>query len=235
VHCRTFPAELSFAEGRLVGRLVPFDATATVHDLSTTGGVVQYVEGFRHGAFSRQATSSEPGVLRRVMLKHEHDGGMGYLGPLVSLDERADGLYGEFRVLPSMREDVAELHSLGIAELSVEFLERKNGTAVDDAGVKWRTDVHLGGVALVPQGAYGASGARVLAMRAYDDLIAEQAAETAAEVEAERARHAAEVAAAEQAEQEAEARRRQVDEIATFLAEAKAAQVELAARFLCEH
>ena len=223
LHVRTFAAELDFTEGRLFGRLVPFDVSMPVADELPSGGLDTYLEGFRPGAFLRQVASTEPGVLRRVGLKHDHVGGLGYLGPLVEAEERSDGLYGEFRVLPSRRHDVAELVGLGVGELSIEFVERKDGTEVDAAGIRWRTDVRLGDVALLPQGAYGAAGAKVLAMRDLDEVIAEKAEEE--RLERERVE-------AEQAEQAEHERRRQlIAELDEFLDGAKARQLELAERF----
>lgn len=229
LHVRTMPVDLEFAEGRLFGRLIPFDAPTPVVDEMPDGRLDAYVEGFRKGALARQADASEPGVLRRVMLKHEHGDGLGYLGPLVGLEERDDAAYGEFVVLPSHRENVMALYELGIRELSVEFMERKNGTSIED-GVRWRTGVHLVGAALVARGAYGALGAEVLAMRGIDDLVAEQAAEE----EAERQRAAAEVEAEAAAAAEVvavEERKRALIEVDAFLAEAQAKQAELAERF----
>jgi hypothetical protein len=240
LHVRTVPVDVSLNDGRLLTRIVPFDVSTPVADVRSDGTFDAYIEGFRRGVFGRQATSTEPGVLRRVMLKHEHDGGLGYLGPLVSLEERDDGAYAEFMVLPSYRADVMALHEVGIREMSVEFLERKDGTAEED-GVRWRTSAHLIGAALVAKGAYGALGAEVLAMRSIDELIAEQAATQ----EAERQRaEAEEVAARERAEAEevarvaaeaeavaAEERRRAVVEMEAFLADAQARQAELAERY----
>lgn len=236
VHKRTVPTTVEFSEGQLMARLVPYDKTARVLDDLPGGGIEVYTEGFRPGSFRRQAASSEPGVLRRVALKHDHEGGLGYLGPLFSLDERDDGLYGEFRVLPSRRGDVAAMYELGIDEISVEFLERKNGTDVDDDGVRWRTDAHMLAAALLPAGAYGRHGAGVLAMRELDELIAEHDAdeerqraddETKAAEAAEAERLRAEVEAAEAA---AEARRRELAELDEFLTAAKATQAVYAER-----
>lgn len=229
LHIRTVPVDLALEEGRLLGRIVPFNAPTPVVDEKPGGGYDAYVEGFRRGVFGRQAESTEPGVLRRVMLKHEHDGGLGYLGPLVALEERDDGAYAEFVVLPSHRDNVMALHELGIRELSVEFLERKDGTSVED-GVRWRTAAHLMGAALVAKGAYGALGAEVLAMRSAEELIAEQAAEEEAERQRAQAEADAEAAAAAE-EEAAEERRRKLAEVDDFMAAAKARQAEFAARF----
>lgn len=202
----SMPTVAEFSEGRLFARLVPYDTPVMVADELPNGGVDVYEEGFRSGAFTRQAATAEPGVLRRIGLKHEHLGGLGYLGPCVELDDRADGLYGWFRVLPSMRDDVAELAELGIDQVSIEFRLRGAAAVSDkagDDGVRWRTDVHLDAAAILPQGAYGRVGAGVLAMRDLDELAEEKAAQDAARVERERA----------EAEEAAEAeRQRKADE-----------------------
>lgn len=231
LHIRSFPTAVEFNEGRLLARLVPYDAVAKVADLNPDGRIEQYTEGFRKGAFDRQVLTTEPGVLQRVLLTHEHGGDR--LGPLVGLEERDDGLYGEFKVFPSRRDDVVMMSDVGIREMSVEFLDRKGGTVVED-GVRWRTDVHLHGAALVAQGAYGAAGAGVLAMRSLDELAAEQA-EAEAEVAAAAAAEAEALAAAEAERVAAEEKAAEVErfrqELAEFLEEAKVKQAELAERF----
>lgn len=217
------PSTLELSEGQFFGRLVPFDVPMPVVDDLPNGQQDAYHEGFRLGAFKRQVESGEPGVLRRVGLKHDHVGGLGYLGPLVEAEERSDGLYGEFRVLTSRRGDVSELVGLGVDELSIEFLVRREGTTIDDDGVRWRTDVRLGDVALLPQGAYGAAGAKVLAMRDLDELIAEKA--EGERIERERIE-------AEEAERvEVERRQKLLDELDEFLAAAKARQADLVERY----
>lgn len=231
LHTRTIPVNLELAEGRLFGRLMPYGVSAPVVDELPNGGIDAYIEGFRRGAVARQAAAQEPGVLRRIMLKHEHADGLGYLGPLVSLEERDDAAYGGFMVLPSHRENVAALHELGIREISIEFATRKGGTVVED-GVRWRTDIHLIGAALTAKGAYGSLGAEVLAMRDLNDLVAEQAEAE----EAERQRAEAEAADTERLRVEAEAieqRRRQLDEVDPWLETAKARQAELVERYGC--
>lgn len=237
LHLRAVPTTVEFTQGLLMARLVPYNISTRVVDGLPDGRYEVYDEGFRPGAVRRQASSSEPGVLRRVKLRHEHDeDGLGFLGPLMNLDEREDGVYGEFLVMPSKRSDVAALHEVGIREISVEFFENKGGTEVDDDGVRWRTDVQLHAAALLPQGAYGRHGAGVLAMRGLDDLIAEHDADEErkrAEAEAKaQADAAAEVERVEReaAEQAAAARQRELAELDEFLAEATRKQTEYAER-----
>jgi hypothetical protein len=235
-HIRTVPVELELSEGQLFGRLVPYGVVAQVADLTPSGDLDIYDEGFRKGAFARQAASTEPGVLRRVALRYEHDNPLRE-GVLISLEERDDGAYGEFMILPSYRNNWRALYDAGINELSVEFRERKEiGTSIED-DVRWRVDAQLVGTALVAQGAYGAVGAEVLSMRSLDEILAEQRAEREAAKEraaAEAEAAAAEVAAAEAAAAEeaaAEERRRALAEVEAFLAEARGRQAELAERY----
>lgn len=196
VHVRTAPLE--YSEGQLFGRLVPLNVSARVADVLPDGQIDVYEEGFRPDVFDRQLRS-DPAMIRRVGFwhTHEHNDGAGYFGPASNLEQRADGIYGEFRVLTSKRDDLRDLMDEGIVNLSIEFKERVGGTSIDDSGVRWRTSAHLHGVALDPRGAY--PGAEVLAFRSIDDLLEERAAELAARAAAE---------ARERADSEAEERER---------------------------
>lgn len=235
VHVRS--VALEYSEGQLFGRLVPFDVAAQVADVLPSGKLDVYEEGFRAGAFGRQVRSVEPGVLKRIAFwhTHAHSDGAGYFGPARTLEEREDGLYGEFRILPSKRDDLAALMSEGINDLSIEFKELRGGTEVDDDGVRWRTSVHLGGVALDATGAY--PGAEVLSYRSMHDLIEAHASEAAAERarvenEARVAEEAAATRAAEEAALEASAEKlRRMRELDDWLSAERARQVELAARY----
>jgi hypothetical protein len=235
VHVRAFPADLAYREGVLVGRFVPYNVSTTVLDKLPDGTVDIYDEGFRPGAFARQAASPEPGVIQRIGLVHAHEGGLGYLGPARALAERPDGLYGEIAVLRSRRDDVADLLAEGIDELSIEYREPPRGvtTEVDADGIRWRVAAHLDRVALEPQGAY--SGARVLAYRAeLDAIAAEEAAQHAAEEADRQAAAAAEEAAAEEARVAAEAeaqRARERAELDEWLAAEAERQRDLEGRY----
>jgi HK97 family phage prohead protease len=184
---RAFPSALTqTGQRQLTGRLVPFDQATDVGDPLPGGGLDIYREGFRRGAFTPQASSNEKGVLNRIGLVHRHEGGLGYLGPFVALREQDDGLWGDVSVLRSKADDVEDLLAAGVNELSVEFrLRRGDNTVVDGDGVRWRTNVHLDGVALEAKGAY--SGAQVAAFRAeMDELVADKA-KAQAELSAEEA------------------------------------------------
>ena len=238
VHVRT--ATLEYSEGQLFGLLVPYNVRARVVDVLPDGKLDVYDEGFRGGAFERQAQSTEPGVIKRVAFWHTHDHqeGAGYFGPARSLEERADGLVGEFKILPTKRADLQMLIDEGHADLSVEFREARGTTEIDDAGVRWRTKAHLGGVALDPAGAY--PGAEVLSYRSVPELVAEweqqrnveadtsvadrQRAEEEAAEAAERARVEAERAAALEAAGEKARRMAELDE---WLAAAREKQAAL--------
>lgn len=218
---REFPVRIEQTEiepsghRRLAGRLVPYGAVADVLDELPDGNLDIYQEGFRRGAFSPQAGSKEPGVIRKIGLVHRHGAsGLGYLGPFVALREESDGLYGIARIMPTLEENVQALLDEGVDSLSVEFrLARADHTEVID-GVRWRTRAHLDQVALEPKGAY--SRAQVLAYRAELDSEQRAQAEAAAQAEAERqAAEAAEAEERERAEREAkdaeEAERRRAE------------------------
>jgi HK97 family phage prohead protease len=191
---RAFPSTIERTGPRqLTGRLVPYGVVTDVGDELPDGSVEVYREGFKHGAFSPQAKLTEPGVLSKISLIHRHNGGLGYLGPFTALREEQDGLYGDVTVLRSKADDVEDLLSSGVDDLSVEFrLPKSGGTEVDSEGTRWRTRAHLDQVALEAKGAYPT--AQVLAYRAEAEEAAEaaRAAQEALEAEAARqlARHA---------------------------------------------
>ena len=217
---RAFPTDLKRTGPRqLTGRLVPYDEPTYVMD-ELPGGPDIYQEGFRPGAFSRQANTTEKGVLSRIGLIHSHDGGVGYLGPFTALREGSDGLYGEAAILRSRAGDVDDLLDSGVRELSIEFhVPQKDHTEVDGAGIRWRTRAHLHHVALEPKGAY--SSAQVLAYRARMDEQAQEQAET----------ESAEAEVARQLEVEAAARRRRWEELAGRAEVEAARQAEMIKSF----
>lgn len=228
VHVRAFDdASLELSGGRLRGRLVPYDEPALVMDVLPSGKVDIYDEGFRASAFDRLLRDPK-GNAGRIELKHRHDGGLGYLGPGVLLEQGDDGFYAEFQVVRSLRDDVEDLLAAGHRGLSIEFREMPDGTVEED-GVRWRTDVRLTGAALEWRGAY--SSAEVLAMRS--EIEAERS-EQADEEAAERERAEAEAAAAAEVEAklaEAEEKARKSAAVAAWVAEQERIQAELAARY----
>lgn len=229
VHVRAFDdAALEMADHEtMMGRLVPYDSPALVIDMLPDGSPDIYQEGFRKGAFHRLMEDPK-GNAGRLEFKHRHDGGLGYLGPGIDMEERDDGVYGSFKIVRSKRGDLADLLEAGHRGLSIEFQELKNGTVEED-GIRWRTSVHLTGVALEWRGAY--SEAQVIAMRS--EIEAEHADEQAA---AAAARERAEAEAAVEAEMQAtlaaaaELARKSAD-VAAWVAEQERLQAELAARY----
>jgi HK97 family phage prohead protease len=230
---RAFPVAVErTGPHQLTGRLVPYGQVAYVADQLPNGEFEVYQEGFRSGAFKRQVSSPEPGVVRKIGLIHRHDGGLGFLGPFVALREAADGLYGDVRILPTKADDVEALLEEGVNELSVEFrLHKSDHTQIDESGVRWRTGVHLDQVALEPQGAY--SNAQVLAYRS--EIDDEQKAQAQAEAERKAAEEeAAAKAAEEQASkeraekeaQEAVERKRRWEELAARVDDERAKQAQ---------
>jgi HK97 family phage prohead protease len=230
IYRRALPAVIDgYTEGVLSGRLVPYDSIAHVLDFDASGKASIYQEGFRRGAFDGQVVNgrTNKGIYTRIGLVHRHEGGMGYLGPFTALRSGDDGLYGDVKIVSSLRQDVADLIDAGVDELSVEFkLRAAPNTNIDDAGVRWRTSVHLVGVALEPKGAY--SNAEVLAYRSEMDEQAREAAEADAAEEAERI-------AAQEAERhgadELEAEKRAAEEAAEHLAYLRTQWEAIDARF----
>lgn len=208
---RAFATDVGYDANKrtLTGRFVPYGETARVADpLPDGSGLDVYDEGFRFGAFARQAQTVEPGNLARIGLVHSHDGGLGFLGPVKRLAEEEDGLYGDVSVLRSKVDDVEDLLADGVDGLSIEFLERRGGTDVDRTGVRWRTSAHLIRIALEAKGAY--AGARVMALRSLpEDLVLED--------ESDRI--------------EAEAARKRADDLDAWIAEAQAEQERLRSRY----
>jgi HK97 family phage prohead protease len=159
---REVSVEIAEGDGRtLVSRLVPYNEVATVSD-----GGPPYQEMFVPGAFQRQK-----GAAHRIkaFLNFRHGQGLSdQIGFAKSVEERADGLHGELRVLDGNDGDKAlQLVREGMLDkLSIEFSVPPGGTRVVD-GVVQRVRAHLKGVALVPRGAY--AGAAVLAVRELDE------------------------------------------------------------------
>lgn len=160
----------------LHGLFMPWNMPADVADFEE-GRVVSYREGFRPGAFDRQVTSPEPGVVRRIVLKDQHHGGLGKLGHVVALRNQPDGLYGTVSILPSRVDDVEAILDDGVSGLSPEF-HTLGRPELDADGTVWRTRAHMIAIALEAQPAY--REARVLAMRADEEVRAQAAAEAAA-------------------------------------------------------
>lgn len=162
----------------LEGLFMPWDVATPVIDIDPiTGAPDRYREGFRAGAFDRQVSSAEPGVVRRIVLRDQHHDGLGKLGHVVSLRNEDAGLHGVVSLLPSRVLDVDALLEDEVTGLSCEF--HPLGRSVrDEDGTIWRTRAHLVAVALEAQPAY--ADARVLAMRASDEIAALDAEEAAA-------------------------------------------------------
>ena len=143
-------------DGRtLVSRLVPYNELATVND-----GDGPYQETFLPGAFDSQTKAASR---IKAFLNFRHRQGISdMIGHATKIEDRADGLHGELRVLENPDGDKAlQLVEAGMLDrLSIEFAPIKD-RVVD--GVTQRVKARLVGVALVPEGAY--AGAQVLAVR----------------------------------------------------------------------
>jgi HK97 family phage prohead protease len=147
----------SEGDGRTVyGIVVPYGQVARVSD----GGPF-YKEAFERGAFRKSL--AERGS-RPVPLLAQHDRQSFAAGASTEFEDKADGLYGAFKMLSHDKAEAAlEAARAGVAHFSVGFgpiAHRKSG------GVVVRTEARLSEVSLVTFPAY--EGARVMGVRALD-------------------------------------------------------------------
>ncbi len=133
---RRFPLELETDGRTLHGRCVPFGEITDVQDRPDRPA---YREMFVKGAFR--------GIVKapnRVSLGFEHLEGLANTpGWCQKLEERDDGLYGEFRVAEGPLGDHAlELHRGGLTRyFSIGFIPRRTQHQ-DGVAVRTRVDLH---------------------------------------------------------------------------------------------
>lgn len=144
---RGFTPELEVragGDGRTVfGRAVPYGVDQEIYS--------GLVERFRFGAFRAQIRAAT-----RVVFARDHlPLGGTLIGRATMLEERQDGLYGEWRVSKTaVGDETLELIRDGVLdELSIGFREGQN--KVDKNGVVERVTATLLEVASVIEGAYG--------------------------------------------------------------------------------
>ena len=153
---RAFTGESMRADKRgrtVAGIVVPFDTVARVSD-----GGAPYNESFQRGSFTKTIAERGP----RVKLLYQHNS-LEPIGRATHLEERDEGLYGEFAVSNVSRGDSAlELVLDGVIDsFSVGFTgikQEKRG------GVTVRTEVRLREASLVTFPAYDT--ANITAVRA---------------------------------------------------------------------
>lgn len=157
---RRFVSDLEKGDGRtIVGRAVPFNVKAKVGaDAWHPSG--PYTEMFINGAFRKAVKAPD-----RVFLAFEHQTGLlDQVGRGASLEERDDGLWGEWRVLDGYVGDHT-LEMVGakmLRALSVGFWPLGNTEQLSD-GTFVRTKVRLDEVSLCREAAY--TGAEVVSVR----------------------------------------------------------------------
>lgn len=161
IHTREFPVEFAaVGDGRTIdARIVPYNISARVSD---PPDFTPYEEAFVPGAFERQLNA--PNRVN-IWLNFEHEQGIrGVIGHGVELQERADGLYGSFRVHDNPDGDKAlSLVREGLLTgLSLEFASLRS-RVVD--GVTQRVRAHIDKVALCRAEKAAYEGAAVLALR----------------------------------------------------------------------
>ncbi|AYJ47510.1 HK97 family phage prohead protease [Rhodococcus sp. P1Y] len=153
---RTTPLRLELRSDDVDERIIsgiaaPFDSPAEINSYEG-----QFTETIRYGAFRK--TIAERG--ERVKLLGLHDRSRMPLGRAVLLEERAEGLYAEFRVSRTQSGDEAlELVRDGsLDHLSIGF--RPISEVWDRTRTKRTlTEVALAEVSLVLEGAYGDAAA----------------------------------------------------------------------------
>jgi phage head maturation protease len=90
---RSFDADLAGDGRTIVGRIVPFDVEATVSDPDRP---VPYREVWRRGAFRHVLRAPH---LVRMVYEHDDRTILNVVGHATALEERDDGLHGEFRAV----------------------------------------------------------------------------------------------------------------------------------------
>ena len=119
-----------------------------------------YREGFRSTAFDIQIERFPQSVFEVALLPIH--GSTEILGRTRKLDRTDIGLHGVVQVLPSKRDDVAEMVDMGVDSVSIEFVPLQKRAR--DGEIRWRDRAMLKAVALTSIPAY--TDAKVLAMRA---------------------------------------------------------------------
>ena len=149
--------EPGLGDGRTVeGLIVPFGQIADVVDREGR----PYREIIEPGAFSKAVKAPN-----RVDLRVGHTDRYGdVIGFARHLEEREDGLYGEFQVYESEAPKAMEMLHYARRSLSIGFLPLQNRRV---GNVVHRMLVRLDHVAAVAEGAY--SAAKILAFRSEND------------------------------------------------------------------
>lgn len=142
------------SERILYGTVLPYGEVAEVDD-----GRGRYRERFEFGAFAKSIR--ERGHKVRLLVQHDHRGRLP-IGKAELLEERPDGLYGEFRVANTTAgTEALTLAAEGIVSFSAGF--RGIGQRRDKDGTVVRTEAALHEASIVGSPAY--AGAVVAGVR----------------------------------------------------------------------
>ncbi len=160
---REFQAEASVGDGRTIDlRMVPYGEPAMVND-----GQGDYMEEFADTAFDGQTEHAH-----RVYLNFQHEKGIrSIVGKGVTLESRADALYGSFRAFEDADGDKALMlvREGVLTSASIEFKPKKSVRTAE--GVIRRLVAHLDAVALCRVGAYPGAGVLAVREQAEDEQI----------------------------------------------------------------
>jgi HK97 family phage prohead protease len=196
-HTRDVGTDLTLADdGYAEGIVVPYGEDAQITE-QRDGEVIRYTERFVRGAFDRAMRAPD-----RVTLNYTHDENLGNrLGFGVTFEDRAEGLWGRFKLDRSRLDIARDVLSTSHRGFSISFLSLVPRAWTERAGeVVERRSVHLVHVAAVTTPAYASAG--VLALRA-DGTPADGGEPTEAEQRAAAEAAEAAKAAAELAERRA--------------------------------
>lgn len=175
---RSMPVlEVGLDGNELEAIFVPWDRTTTVFDPDEPE---PYEEGFRRGAFDVQLKREgfSPATIP-LLPRHGSTETFGHTRKLADVEA---GLHGVVAIRPSLRDDIAQMVADGIDSVSIEFhpLQRRPR---EIKGVRWREFAVLQAVAMTPSPAY--ADAKVLALRADDEIASLEKRARIAELEAE--------------------------------------------------
>lgn len=139
------------------GIAVPYERTAEVSD---DGGQTVYLEGFTHGAYSRDCAKGGRWV--NLMVGHFGDDGDRYLGRCVSLRESHEGLVSAFRLdRTHPQAEAARAGELTGWSVSARVYRSREAVLPDGRRVMWREVCGLSHVAATAAPQYAGAGVLV--------------------------------------------------------------------------
>lgn len=182
---RSYMAEFEANEHKRIieGRAVPYGVSELVADADSPGA--PYNEMWVHRAFEQQVNT--PRTIGRVKFTYNHEDGLdSWIGKTLDLTERADGLYGRWRVDETKAGDTVLYKVLDeqLTGLSIGAIPLENVTL---GSMVKRVRARLDHVSLVSEPAF--EDAKVLAVRSKPPVHRQSAAERLAKLREQRERY----------------------------------------------